>query len=172
MSEYSSNQSPTFEPTSIQLDREKALKRFNMLYVYLPIALGTLIVLGVMGFLVWITFGERAESTLTAVSGLADLILILILLPIVLIGLLGPIALGGLIYWLYQQRKKKAEHPQDEHGILIQKYTWQIEQRSDTLLAKLQDILSKIAPPIIQINARLESIERAIQKLWNKSIEE
>ncbi|MEM7336447.1 MAG: hypothetical protein AAF490_30490 [Chloroflexota bacterium] len=172
MSELTSTGQSVYQPTPQQLERTRALKRFNLLFVYLPIGLFTAIVLVVMGFLVWLTFGGRAESTLTAVSGMADLILILILIPLVAIGLLGPISLGGLIYWLVQQRKKKQESDPPQQGNLVQRFTWQVETRSDTFLSKFQDILAKAVQPIIQFNAWLESIERAVQRLINRSVEE
>ena len=167
MSNVTPVENTAVKPTPNQLGRTHALKRFNLLFVYLPIAVGVLILIGVIGFISWLTFGPQAETAVPAMSSMADLILILIMLPLTLIGLLGPAALIGIIYWIIKQRQQKKERPNHaEEGILIQKYAWQIETILDKLLINIQSILSKAVKPVIQLNVWLTSVEKTVQKLW------
>lgn len=166
MRNFSPSNGSVYTPTSAQLERTKAFKRFNRLYVYLPIFLGSLIIVGLWIFLGWITFSNPEGSTLSFVSGLADLILILILLPMVLIGLIGPLALFGLIYWAYNRRKQQNENKTllDE-GLLIQKYSWQAESFIEKSLIKVYTIFSKAVKPIMQFNVWITYVQTFLKKL-------
>ena len=92
-------------PSQAQRNREKALRRFNALFVYGPLGLGVLIVLGLLGWLFWAAVlpqsftGADTAGARGLASGLADTIFILMALPWALLCPLLPIAfIAGIFY--------------------------------------------------------------------------
>lgn len=163
------NKQATYIPSSSQIERKKALKRFNLLFVYLPIAFFTILILTVIGYISWLSVGVRQESMLSTVSGLADLTLILVMIPMMVIGLLGPAALFGIIYWTVKRRQAKKEQPSIvEEGILLQKYSWQAESFLDRVRLQVQKGMDKAADPVIKLNGWLDAFVTMLRQLWSK----
>ena len=151
--------SEAYRPTTGQLEREAALRRFNRLYVYLPLGIFSLVGLVLIGLLLWGVFSPGITGTREFASGLADLVVILTTLPLLLLCALVPAAAIGLVIYRRQQ-------PKPEHG-RFQTLFW----RLDTLVTKVQNTLStslpKAAAPIIKghgwiafLRAVLENLKR------------
>lgn len=166
MREYSPPETVVYQPTVVQKDRYRALRRFNLLYVYLPIVLCSLLILSVIGYFGWQTAVQSDPSALMTASGLADLILIIVMIPMVIIGLIWPAALIGLGYWLYKRRQERKERPSSlEEGVLIQKYTWRAESALDKVLIKVQSVARTIADTVIRMNVWLAGLEARVRTI-------
>lgn len=149
------------------------LRRFNWLFVYTPILIGALVLIGLFGLMLWNSFRSPESAELSFYSGLADIILILVLIPLILVGLLGPAALGGLIYWAVDSRRKRKEQtePQPE-GMFIQRYSWQLENIIDRAAVTIDQFVAKIAAQVIRLNGWLDYVAQFLRKLANRSIQD
>lgn len=134
--------SQAYQPSSDQLERAAALQRFNRLYVYLPVAVLGLVGLVLVGLLLWGVFSPNVTGTRELASGLADVIVILTVIPLLLLCAIVPAAAIGLVVYRRQQ-------PPREHG-RFHTLIW----RLDTLVAKVQTktatTLPKAAAPFIK----------------------
>lgn len=133
-----------------QLERRERRQRFYRLRVILPMALVALLWLGVTLLLLWLTVaGEwfaidtNQAYYRTLVSGLADIVLVLSLLPLLLLcALPSALAVGLVVY----RRQKKQEAPEVENLPLF----WRIENVIIRVKERLdEDILPRMAQPVI-----------------------
>ena len=156
-----------YQPTERQLARAAALRRFNWFFIYAPLILGAVIVLLLFGWMMWQSFApQQMEWTRTFYSGVADIVLIFVMLPMMLICAIGPLALIGLgaFYYNRRQEQKNATEPAPPVGKL-QLLLWKVDAFLDTIGQKSSELLPKVARPVIQFNAVLAYIES-----WFKQI--
>lgn len=141
------------EPTAVQKARIASLQRFNWYFVYTPILVLFLIVLILTGLLTWGALSPNIVGTRPFISGVADIILILAIMPMTLLCLIPPLAMVG--FMVYRRRKKKVDGVQ--YGRLHRLF-WRIERLLDIVQAKTEAILPKVGQPIIRLNALLAYI--------------
>ena len=163
-----------YRPNAKQIARVAAMRRFNWLYVYTPLLTGSLIFLALIGIMFWGVFSPQVEGTQLFLSAMADVVIILISLPLIMLGLLAPIALGGIIFYNYNKRKERKESLDPDPVVAgkLQRLIWQLDSFLDNVYAKISDVLPKIANPIIQLNsllAYLETIIKRIKKIITRS---
>lgn len=164
------SQPPTvYKPTTEQESRYQRLQRFNQLYVYLPLGLMTVAGIGLTIFLFYGAFvPENRETTRAFTSALADLILILVMMPLSLVCGIVPMGMIGLMVYR-RNLNQQADGPQ--YG-RIQPLLWRLESLLVTIHRKTAEILPKIAPPLIQLNARLAFIEtflKYVKQIFTRS---
>ena len=81
--------SEEYQPTSKQLRRDKKMRRFNRLFVYLPIAIiSSLVVLTILILSIYVLSSDP-QDYVSGLSAIADSVVI-----IILIGLMIPMALS------------------------------------------------------------------------------
>lgn len=152
---------PTQPPvigTPIQQDRAAALRRFNLFFVYLPVALVLLLVLLLMGFLSWLTIGGGGdEATRSTVSGVADILTILFILPLTLMCAIVPLGAVGLV--IYGRRQKWAPLRR------LQRTLWKAEDAVVKVNVKANEVAPKVARPVISMHAIMAYIERFLSHL-------
>ncbi len=87
-----------------QTKRSKELRRFNWLVLYVPLIVGVVLAVGLLGVLTWFALtGEPASADRAQASGIADVfITMLCLVPMALIGVAMA---GGGIFFLYWRRQ-------------------------------------------------------------------
>lgn len=161
---------PANPPTPAQLEREAALRRFNRLYVYAPMILATLLVVGLLLYLLWQTLSQSPESPIYGLlSGLADLLLIFALLPMMLLCAIGPAATVLLLRQMYRQTQLE---PDLRRGRL-QTLFWRLDRLLTQVQTQLRDsYLEKIASPVIRGHAflaALNALGRFIQNWFRPS---
>lgn len=149
-----SNQEPISQPNDVQLARLAALRRFNWFYVYTPLILTVLFLGGIVVYLLYGTVFLKQESLRQTVSGLADLIIISLTLPMILLCAIVPGAAVG--FAVYRRNKQKETAVQGQPAKPIQAIFWRIENIVDRVQAQVQTTTPKIAQPIISLNALLE----------------
>lgn len=131
-----------YQPSPAQLERAAALKRFNRLYVYLPLAVFSVAGLVLIGLLLWGTLSPNIMGTREFVSGLADLIVIFTVLPLLLLCAIVPAAYIGLVVYRRQQ-------PKQEHG-RFQTLIWRLDSLVTKTQEKTTETMPKVALPVIK----------------------
>lgn len=142
-----------FVPTAVQLERANALKRFNRLVLYLPLGLLATAVFGLLIYLLVIAIWPPYEDTRLFLSGIADIILILFMLPVVLIfGLLLAGIFGGLVYQRQSRKENGTPTLQQKYG-RFRLLLWKLDQKLSAVYRKADQLMPKVANPVIRFNA-------------------
>lgn len=150
-----------------QLQRARALRRFNWLYIYTPIIVATALSLIILLALTWFSLVPDSPEEILFISGLADIILIGWMCPATLILSLGPI--GG-IYFFYRRR---------QHGSYVreplQRLSWRTDNLLDASQSKIKGVQPRIAKPFIEMHGwvaffrnMLQQIEQSIKNLFER----
>lgn len=124
-----------------QAARDKALRRFNWLFVYAPVALVSFGILALLVWLAWATLPDVAVRRQGAVSGVADIVLILWLCPTVLVCALFP-ALG---FFLLVKRRQSGSVARQR----VQRLLWRAENLVMTARGRLIAWETTASRPII-----------------------
>ena len=157
--------SNTFVPTAVQLERAEALTRFNRWTIYVPLGVLATAVVGFLIYLLILAVWPPYEDTRLFLSGVADIILIFFMLPVVLLfGLLLAGIFGGAFYW--RQSKKETGEPslQNKYGRL-RLLLWKLDQKLSTVYRKVDQLMPKIAQPVMRLNATLAYISSWLGQL-------
>jgi len=139
---------PTFQPTVAQLARAAALQRFNRLAVYLP-----LILFALVGFILLVLMlinalpNEGSSKIREFLSGIADIAVIMAIIPLWLVATAIPI---GVIVLFVQMRQRDVSPLRG-----LQTLLWRIESKVGQLQEKTNELAPKAAAPVITVNARL-----------------
>ncbi|MCB8981534.1 MAG: hypothetical protein H6657_29355 [Ardenticatenaceae bacterium] len=167
-SNWSEPASTTFVPTAVQLERDRALKRFNLWAVYVPLGVVVTAVLALLIYLLIIAIWPPYEDTRMFLSGIADIILILFMLPVVLIfGLVVAGLIGGGIYWRKSRQESDAPELQKQYGRL-RLLLWKVDQKLSGIYRQIDQVMPKIAGPVIRYNATLAYINTWLDHLKNQ----
>lgn len=125
-------------PTLEQLERKAALRQFNQLYVYLPLAIFTTIAIITTVALFWGAFSGEIAQRRVFISALADIVVILGIIPLILAFSIVPI--GAVAAYFYIRSLPKQEN--GRLHILL----WQLNNG----INKIGDKTDKIAPKLIK----------------------
>lgn len=159
----------SFAPTAVQIERVQALKRFNRLVIYLPLGLLVTAVLGLLVYLLILAIWPPYEDTRLFLSGIADIILILFMLPVILLfGLLLVGIVGGMIYWRQSRNGDDQPSLQKKYGRL-RLLLWKLDQKLSTLYQQADRLMPAIANPVIRFNARLAALNTWLARLNGRS---
>jgi hypothetical protein len=150
---------PEYQPTPVQLERDAALRRFNRLFVYLPIVFAAVIALFVIGLLFWVTFIQPGENGRETVSGIASAVIILVSLPMTIICVIP----SALFIGVYFQGRKKGMAPIKS----LQRIFWRI----DKLVLRLQTAVNENAPKaanaVIKAHTAVEYVRNLLKQFIN-----
>jgi hypothetical protein len=138
-----------FQPSAEQLEREHALKRFNRNFIYIPVIIAVTIVLILLVLMLVALFAPGPDGSLMFLSGLADTILVLWMIPMTVLCAIGPIL---YLAYLVNRRQRRAELPPNSPLLKhsrAQMALWQAQNISDRVDQKSDDITDRIARPII-----------------------
>ena len=131
-------------PTLEQLERKAALRRFNRLYVYLPLAIFTTIAVIIIIALFWGAFsGDNAQRRIF-ISALADIVVILGTIPLILAFSIVPI--GAIATYFYMRSLPQQEHSRT-HDFL-----WQLNNGINKVGNKTEEVAPKLIKPITASN--------------------
>lgn len=152
-------QSSKMEPTFAQAARVVALNRFNRLYVYVPVGLVTALFLALSLYLLYVAIAPPTEETRPILSGLADLILIVWLLPLVLFfGISMVLVMGGYCYYWYGlDEVERPLPPAPPHGRL-RTFLWRIDNALTYYMVALRNGERRLVAPLIQAHGRWASL--------------
>lgn len=127
-------------PTPEQQERKAALRHFNRLYVYLPLAIFTTIAIIVSIALFWGAFSGDNIQRRVFISALADIVVILGMIPLILAFSIVPI--GAIGTYFYVKSLPKQEHSRT-HVLL-----WQLNNGINKVGDKTDEIAPKLTKPI------------------------
>lgn len=156
---------PPYEPDQTQLERRDALHRFNRRYVYLPIGIFVALTSVVIILLFIGVFSPAFPGGAAYASALADITLIMFLIPAIIMMAAGP----ALLYWLLSngRRRRWEGKPRFDEGGKLQVWLWQL----DTLLGKTRDATAvyteKASKPIIAFNSWLAYAKAFLEQIKN-----
>ncbi|MCB8942315.1 MAG: hypothetical protein H6658_00935 [Ardenticatenaceae bacterium] len=148
------------EPTAVQQARAASRQRFNWFFIYTPLIIFSLILLIITGLLIWGALSPNITGTRKFVSGVADIIIILTILPMTLLCLLPSVAVIGVI--VYRRRSQEGEP--EKYGRL-QRLFWRIDNILDIVQAKITAVLPKVGQPVIRLNAILAFVTTMLNHL-------
>lgn len=141
-----------------QAARDKALRRFNRLFVYTPIALLGFGILALLVWLAWETLPDAAVKRQAAVSGVADIVLILWLCPTVLVCALAP----GLGIFLLVRRRQSGSVVR----LRLQRLLWRVENMLADVRPKLLAVEARLARPVIAGHGWITFVRVWLSTLW------
>jgi hypothetical protein len=150
-----------YQPSAPQRERAVSLRRFNRLAIYLPLVLAGIIILLIVGLLLWGILSPNIRGTQDFVSGLADLILILTIVPLLLVCAILPLAAVG--YAVYSRQQPKREYGR------LQILFWRLDSLLEKAKGKVEPATLKAAQPIIAGRAQLsywQTLFNQIKKLF------
>lgn len=153
------------QPDPSQRERTQALRRFNWLAVYLPIIAGGILILVLTGLLIWGALSPRIEGTAAFASGLADLTLILFMLPMMVLCAIGPAALIGLIVYAVKRRRDQKDAPPPIGDNRIQRLFWRLDNLLNTIQTRTNKTAVQAARPVIKANAELAYTQTLLQRI-------
>jgi len=149
--EQTTGEEEFFQPSAEQLERERALKRFNRNFITIPIVLAVAIVLTITILMLVAIFSPGPAGSLAFLSGLADTILVLWMIPMTVLCAIVPIL---YIAYLVNRRQRRAELP-PESPLLKHSRTemalWKAQNISDRVDSKSESLSKRIAEPFIRL---------------------
>jgi hypothetical protein len=144
-----------YQPTPAQLERAAAQRRFNALYVYTPLVIFSLLFVGFLVAMIY--FAVVRDPWRPMVSAVADLLVILAIVPLLLLSALLP---AGAIALFVEGRRREWQPYRT-----IQVLFW----RLDSLVARVQRMVLTgadwIAPYTVRFRATFIRIETTARSL-------
>lgn len=157
---------PVYEPRTEQLERDAALRRFNRLYVAVPLGLAVFAALLILGLFLYLIFAPDANASVQYLSNLADLVIILGTIPMLVLCAIVPIA---YLAYLINRRQRRAQQPTAVGPMAnrsrVQATLWRVDSAMNKVRHKTNETAPKVANPFVRFNAWLAGIEA-----WFKSI--
>lgn len=150
---------PEYQPTVRQLERAAALRRFNRLFVYLPILLAALIGLFVVGLLFWVTLIQPGEESRETVSGIASFVIILASIPTTLLCAIPSV----LFIALTVQGRQKGSAPVK----WVQTTFWRLDSLVLRIQTAVNESMPKVAGVVISGHAAVAYVRNLLKKLTN-----
>jgi hypothetical protein len=150
-------------PTEVQAKRTRSLRRFNWLFVYLPILLATGAVLALIGLLLWYSIiggwagNVEVQQGRALASGLADTIFILAALPW---ALLCPVLPLAFFAGLAASRRKGVSPVRS-----IQKLLHKLDDALMRVDQRLNQLVPRVTGVIITARAQVTRAETTARRL-------
>lgn len=154
---------PIYSPSNRQLDRAAKIRKFNTLYIYLPMGLASLLAVGLTILLIVLALGVGTDEVRETISGIADSFLILSIIPTMVLCAIVPTAFIALSI----QMKQKDQAPIRQTQWLL----WRLQSRLNILGPRIGAILAKIREPFLLIYARyafLQSIFNSLTRFFKR----
>lgn len=152
-----------FQASNEQEERVASLKRFNRLYVYLPIGVTVFTAVVCILLLLIGVFSPGLSGAAEYASALADLTIILFTIPLTLLCSIGPLSLLGII--LFSRNRRQQGKPRFDNGGQIQILLWKMDNFIRLAQAQSTQTTSKIVRPVIEFNAGLAYITAFLRQI-------
>lgn len=159
----------TFEPTTLQLERKRRLRQFNWKFVYIPVLLGGVALVAIVGLLIWQTalapfFNVEAQTQYArhVASSLADMIFILLAVPAFILMLLFPLLIIGTMV----EGRRRGIAPL----VSLQRLFWRLENVLGRLARLTDSVTQKLSLITIRINKQFNRIESGASRLLTAAL--
>jgi hypothetical protein len=174
MANYPPPEPTSFTPSNEQLEREQALKRFNRLYIYTPVAIGAAVAIGLLILMLVGIFAPGLVGAEAFLSGLADTILVMWMIPMMVLFAMGPIA---YVAYLVNRRQRRNQLPPDspllQHS-RVEMALWQAQNVLDRVERQTEAVSDRVAQPFVnagglkaEVNAWSEILTRPFRSSEN-----
>lgn len=153
MSNYPPSEQSGYCPSQEQLEREKELERFNRWTIYLPVGVAAATALALLILMLIGIFASGLVGTEVFLSGLADTILVLWMLPLSVLCAIGPIA---YLAYLVNRRQRRSQLPPESPLLRhsrMQMALWQAQDINDRIEKKAEALSDRVVRPLLSINA-------------------
>lgn len=162
MTEQSSSQTQYYEltpepfkPNERQREREAALKRFNRLYVLTPIiafsVISVLIILLMVIAVIAMSISDTVnEEFISFISGLADITIIMFIIPMIIVMISGPLLLAAMIN--NSRNRRKLGKPAFDQGGKFQVLLWRMDNLIERTQNKTNEVAPQMADQVIRFN--------------------
>lgn len=154
--EIAHNETP-YEPTTEQSERAAKLRRFNLLFIYVPIGLVAAIVIALIVIIVIMAINPPDDDTRLFLSGLADAALSLALLPILIVNA----ALLALAGYAFGRARKSGTAPVSA----TQRLLWRMDALVGRLRVRTEATAGMVAQPFLSINGAVAYLKMLITQL-------
>ncbi len=146
-----------FEPTTAQQQRAASMRRFNTLYIYLPIGFFGFVAIIIVLILLYLSLNPPAAQTLKTISGIADAVVILGTVPAIIIcGIIPTLAIVGTV-----QARRRGMAPLRQLQVLL----WRMDRGVGIVRQKVDDMAPKIARPFIQIHGAFAYVQNLFNRI-------
>lgn len=153
MAMYPSEEPVSYSPSEEQLERERALKRYNRLYIYVPVGIAVAFGLFLVVIMLIGIFAPGLIGAEEFLSGLADTILVLWMMPMMVLCAIVPIAYFG---YLINRRQRRNMLPPDSPLLRhsrTQMALWQAQNIAERVEKKTDEVSDQVAKPFISVNS-------------------
>lgn len=154
--EFDQNETP-YEPTSQQAQRAAELRKFNLIFVYLPIGLASAIAIVLIAILLIVALNPPSAKALLFISGLADVALVIAMLPILILGAV----ILGLIGYAYTQARKAGTAPIRQTQLLL----WRMDNLIGRIRVRVDETGVTVRRPFLSINGAVAYVRELIIQL-------
>ena len=152
---------PDHEPFKLgtaQREREAALKRFNRLYVLVPIIVVSVISVLIIALMIVAVLAMSISDTvnpdfISFVSGLADITIIMFTIPMIILMISGPMLLGAMIN--NSRKRRKLGKPAFDQGGSFQVLLWKLDNLIQKSQTKTNEVAPQMADQVIRFNESL-----------------
>jgi uncharacterized integral membrane protein len=146
-----------YQPSADQAERAARLRKFNLLYVYLPIGLVAAVATVTTIILLIVAIVQPSAESLLWLSGLADIALVIAMLPIIVIGAV----ILGLIIYSYVQARRRGMAPIKQSQTLL----WRMDNVVGRLRLRTDEAASMIVQPFFRLNSALSYVKTLIAQI-------
>lgn len=153
MSMYPPSEQASYSPSREQLERESALKRYNRLYIYLPITVAVTFVIVLVVLMLVGLFAPGLVGADAFLSSLADTILVLWMIPMMVLCAIVPIA---YLAYLVNRRQRRNQLPPDSPLLRhkrAQMAMWQAQNIADRVGETSEGLSDRVAKPLIKLDS-------------------
>jgi hypothetical protein len=148
---------PTTEPTEAQAERAASLKQYNRLVVYLPLALFSLVAIGIIAVLLYYNLAWPNEPLRQFTGAVAGLVIILGSIPLLLLCAILP--MGALFAFVAGRREGYAPLQR------LQRLLWRLDNGITGVRQGVEAAAPKAAEPVIAGHARAAYLRTLLQHL-------
>lgn len=149
---------PIFEPSTRQIERAARIRKFNRIYILLPVSLAAIIALTLTILLIILALGIGTDEVRETISAVADSVLILTIIPTMILCAIVP----TLFIAVSVQTKQKGIAPIRQ----TQWFFWRVQERLGFLGARIGILMEKIREPIVRISARYAYVQTFLMRLF------
>ena len=150
---------PVFEPSNRQLERAAKIRRFNRIYIFLPVSLASIIALTLTILLIILALGIGTDEVRETISGIADSVLILAIIPTMVLCAIVPTAYIAISI----QMRQRGVAPIRQ----TQWFFWVVQERLGFLGTRISKLMEKIREPFVRISARYAFLQTLITRIIN-----
>jgi hypothetical protein len=146
-----------YTPTPSQLERGASIKRFNRLFVYLPISFFSVVAILITILMLYLSLNPPTDETLLTISGIADAVVILGTIPAIIVcGIFPALFLVAVV-----QARQRGMAPLRQ----LQTLFWRMDSGIGLVRQKVNETAPKIARPFIVVYAKFAYFQALIKKI-------